>query len=45
MDDPEKKEQNLTGVMDCNKIYLKMDRYETVVFCNDDVKMCIRDRL
>ncbi len=27
--------------MDCNKIYLKMDRYETVVFCNDDVNVYV----
>ena len=27
--------------MDCNKIHLKMDRYETVVFCNDDVNVYI----
>lgn len=29
------------GIMDCNKIYLKMDRYETVVFCNDDVNVYV----
>ena len=27
--------------MDCNKIYLKMDRYETVGFCNDDVNVYV----
>ena len=27
--------------MDCNKIYLKMDRYETVVFCNDYVNVYV----
>ena len=27
--------------MDCNKIYLKMDRYEKVVFCNDDVNVYV----